>query len=222
VADAAYVLATDYPSEELIENMVYNLDTLIPEDKRHMIDARGFLWGDEVLLEEFASFSNRKLVHDVPKNKRASLILEDDGVAPQDQASGLDSTPESDRTTVAEISSFPTLDLPKNIKNSKFNVILLCDVVFNHSEHSKLIKSCKKVIDCADGVVWVTFTHYRPWLKEKDLAFLELATACGFTVEHVTSLEYEHFIFPEDADDPRVLDPKDLRTVHAYRMRLVK
>jgi nicotinamide N-methyltransferase len=154
-ADASYVLATDYPAEELVQNMNHNMDTLVPKSSRHRIGGQGFLWGDSAFLDSLGE---------------------------------------------------------------PFDVVLLCDVVFNHSEHSKLLHSCRKAIK-PDGVIWVTFTHYRPWLKDRDRQFLSLAASQGFSVQHVQSHLYEDFLFPEDLKDPRISDPDDLRTVHAYCLR---
>lgn len=199
IGNASFVLATDYPSDDLIENMIYNLNLLIPSHKRNRINALGFLWGDDEFIRKVCLKTDDQ---SIDLSKRLGHHIEHSKYA-------------------ATSSKIETKDCVLDLQESnlKFNVILLCDVVFNHSEHQKLIKSCKLALNDA-GVVWVTFTHYRPWLKEKDLAFLKLAESHGFTVEHIESIVYDSFLFPEDALDPRVIDPLDLRTVHAYRLHL--
>jgi nicotinamide N-methyltransferase len=65
---------------------------------------------------------------------------------------------------------------------SGFHVLVLADVVFNHSEHAKLVQSIKDTLR-QDGTAFVWFSPYRPWLLEKDLAFFPLAEANGLVVE---------------------------------------
>lgn len=57
-----------------------------------------------------------------------------------------------------------------------FDVVILADLLFNHSEHRKLMDTVKSTLArTADARALVFFTPYRPWLLEKDLAFFELA-----------------------------------------------
>lgn len=79
--------------------------------------------------------------------------------------------------------------------DTKFNVIILSDTVskvisltnaqvFNHSEHQSLIKSLLLNLEKhADSRVYVFYTHHRPWLKQKDLEFFDLAIKAGFTID---------------------------------------
>jgi len=70
-----------------------------------------------------------------------------------------------------------------------FDVLILADVLFNHSEHGKLISTVQRTLRktrSARALVW--FTPYRPWLLEKDLHFFKLAREAGFEVEK----ELEH------------------------------
>jgi EEF1A N-terminal glycine/lysine methyltransferase len=48
--------------------------------------------------------------------------------------------------------------------------------------------------------VYVFYTHHRPWLKEKDLAFFELATQAGFTTEDIL-VEHVEPMFQDDRGD---------------------
>lgn len=50
------------------------------------------------------------------------------------------------------------------VASGRFDVILLCDLVFNHSQHENMLRSCT---DCLaqndDALVLCAFTHHRPW-----------------------------------------------------------
>ncbi|KAK8860635.1 Protein N-terminal and lysine N-methyltransferase efm7 [Tritrichomonas musculus] len=58
--------------------------------------------------------------------------------------------------------------------NEKFDILILSDVIFNHTVHRQLIKS---VIDLMkeDGFALVLYTHHRTHLVKEDLAFFEIA-----------------------------------------------
>lgn len=99
-----------------------------------------------------------------------------------------------------------------------FDIIILSDVVFNHSEHDKLLWSCKQCLK-EGGLVICVFTHYRPHLAHKDLEFLEKAQIVQendewvFRVEKVDEIKMPDVMFPLDRGDADVR-----RTVHAYFM----
>lgn len=119
--------------------------------------------------------------------------------------------------------------------DGQFDVVIMCDLVFNHSQHSRLLDSCHRLLKDEGGVAWCVFTHYCPWKAEKDLAFLRMAAGQGefagppeddpdhpeygrlgrgaFNVEHVGEHVYDHFIFDNDRGDPLVR-----RTVHIYKL----
>ncbi|SCW00610.1 LAFE_0C07998g1_1 [Lachancea fermentati] len=59
--------------------------------------------------------------------------------------------------------------LPK--KSDKFDLIILSDLVFNHTEHEKLLKTTKELL-AENGKALVVFSPHRPWLLNADLAFL--------------------------------------------------
>lgn len=60
--------------------------------------------------------------------------------------------------------------------DSKFDLLILGDLLFNHSEHNKLLLSVRRTLARrADARALVFFTPYRPWLFEKDMAFFNLA-----------------------------------------------
>jgi nicotinamide N-methyltransferase len=50
--------------------------------------------------------------------------------------------------------------------------------------------------------VYVFYTHHRPWLKEKDLEFFEVAKEAGLVMEEVL-VEYVQPMFKEDRGDEK-------------------
>lgn len=111
----------------------------------------------------------------------------------------------------------------------RFDVIVMCDVVFNHSEHRRLLASCRECL-APQGEIWCVFSHYRPHLAERDLRLLRLADGSageeardssgsepadyGFDVVKWDERELEEHLLPEDRADSGV------HTVCAYRLRL--
>lgn len=81
----------------------------------------------------------------------------------------------------------------------RFDVLILADLLFNHSEHAKLIKTVELTLKKAPGsTAYVFFTPYRPWLLEKDLAFFDLAREAGFNVTKTLEKVMDKVMFEED------------------------
>jgi len=146
--NASSIIITDYPDQELIENLEHNVRTNIKEEElRKRTKCQGYLWG--------SSTSNLTL----------------DGL---------------------------------------FDVIILCDLVFNHSELSKLLQSSIETLS-PSGTIWCVFTHHRPWLVDKDLGLLRMAEEAGLKCEKVAEYVFDSAMFEHDRGDPDVR-----RTVHAH------
>lgn len=80
-----------------------------------------------------------------------------------------------------------------------FDLLILADLLFNHSEHSKLLLSIQRTLKKeATAQAFVFFTPYRPWLLEKDLAFFDLARNGGFVVEEIMNKVMDKVMFEED------------------------
>ncbi len=80
-----------------------------------------------------------------------------------------------------------------------FDILILADVLFNHSEHRKLVSSVEQLMKKSrDSRALVFFTPYRPWLLEKDLAFFDLARERGLTVEQILERTMDNVMFEED------------------------
>jgi nicotinamide N-methyltransferase len=86
-----------------------------------------------------------------------------------------------------------------------FDILILADLLFNHSEHSKLVSTIKQTLSRSGSArALVFFTPYRPWLREKDLAFFDLAREEGFMVEKVLEEKMDKVMFEEDRGDEEV------------------
>lgn len=59
-------------------------------------------------------------------------------------------------------------------ENDLFDVIFLADLLFNRSEHHKLLYSIKKLLK-HDGIAYITFSHHDPKKSHLDLNFFTLA-----------------------------------------------
>jgi nicotinamide N-methyltransferase len=82
---------------------------------------------------------------------------------------------------------------------SDFDVLILADLLFNHSEHGKLIKTVQLSLNKSPASrAYVFFTPYRPWLYEKDLAFFDLAKESGFVVTKTFEKVMDKVMFEED------------------------
>jgi nicotinamide N-methyltransferase len=85
------------------------------------------------------------------------------------------------------------------VNESGFDVLILADLLFNHSEHAKLIKTVQLTLEKSPASkAYVFFTPYRPWLYEKDLAFFDLAREAGFLVTKTLEKVMEKVMFEED------------------------
>lgn len=155
---AKSIIITDYPDQELIENIEHNcrlnkIDNIgndtINNDRNNdnsLVNIRGLVWGDRSL-------------------------------------------------------------------KSKVDVVIMCDLVFNHSEHLKLLESMLMAFKNEKSIAYCTFTHHRPWLKDKDLQFLDLCRDEGLQVDLIEIFKYERVMFETDRGDP-----EERRTVYAYKI----
>jgi nicotinamide N-methyltransferase len=106
-------------------------------------------------------------------------------------------------------------DVTSLISNGQYDLILLADLIFNHTEHYSLLKSCKECLR-PTGSVLVIFTHHVVKWAERDLMFFERAVEpqFGFVVEKL-GVEKWQCMFPEDAGSEEVRS-----TVNMYRLTL--
>ena len=96
-----------------------------------------------------------------------------------------------------------------------FDLLILADILFNHSEHEKLVKTIQVTLRRSpDAVALVFFTPYRPWLLDKDLHFFALAREQGFAVSKILEHTMDRAMFEEDPGDEMLR-----RTVFGYEVR---
>jgi EEF1A N-terminal glycine/lysine methyltransferase len=87
----------------------------------------------------------------------------------------------------------------------RFDVLVLADLLFRHSEHGALVKTIGETLAVAPGsVAYVFFTSYRPWKREKDMAFFAVAREAGFEVEKVLEKKLDKPLFENDPGDLEV------------------
>lgn len=87
----------------------------------------------------------------------------------------------------------------KDGEAARFDLLILADLLFNHSEHGKLVQSVQQTLKrTSTAQALVFFTPYRPWLLEKDLAFFDLAKEGGFVVEKILEKTMDKVMFEED------------------------
>ncbi|CCD26759.1 S-adenosylmethionine-dependent methyltransferase NDAI_0I01900 [Naumovozyma dairenensis CBS 421] len=99
-----------------------------------------------------------------------------------------------------------------NGETLKFDLIILSDLVFNHSEHHKLLSTTKDLL-AKDGKALVVFSPHRPWLLDDDLQFFETAKEHGLTPEFIEMVNWKP-MFEEDAG------PAEVRArVYAYYLK---
>ncbi|KAH7020963.1 uncharacterized protein B0I36DRAFT_27409 [Microdochium trichocladiopsis] len=87
----------------------------------------------------------------------------------------------------------------------KFDVLILADLLFRHSEHGKLVKTVEETMSTKPGsTAYVVFTSYRPWLQERDLGFFDVARERGFVVDKFLEVKMDKVLFEEDPGDEEV------------------
>ncbi|KAI8062492.1 putative methyltransferase-domain-containing protein [Gongronella butleri] len=167
---ASKVVVTDYPDQELLDNIQYNVDHNVLE---HVPKGavKGYIWGTPV--------------------EPLRLLLP------------------PGRTT--------------------YDVIILSDLVFNHSQHHAMLKTCRELLTPKTGRVYVFYTHHRPHLADRDLDFFTVAArpeisgmdpddrdtlGYGFATDHFV-VKKMHVMFEEDPGDENVRS-----TVHGWQMWL--
>lgn len=82
---------------------------------------------------------------------------------------------------------------------SKFDILILADLLFNHSEHRKLVSTVVQMLKrIPEAKALVFFTPYRPWLLPNDLAFFDLVQEAGLDVDKFFEHTMEKVMFEED------------------------
>jgi len=89
----------------------------------------------------------------------------------------------------------------------RFTLLLLADLLFNHSEHKRLLRTVAlSLARTKEARALIFFTPYRPWLFTADLNFIELASGKKIIVNDTrTSAE----LSTENYDMNEGLDTED-------------
>ncbi|KAJ3109836.1 nicotinamide n-methyltransferase [Phlyctochytrium planicorne] len=89
--------------------------------------------------------------------------------------------------------------LPEGKK--KYDLVLLADLIFNHTEHMNLLKTCKETVEPGTGSIIVSFTHHVVKWSDRDDKFFELAAQdpFNFNFEKVEEVKASA-MFPDDVD----------------------
>ncbi|KAH9996385.1 hypothetical protein BJV74DRAFT_827878 [Russula compacta] len=98
--------------------------------------------------------------------------------------------------------------------STTFDLILLSDLIFNHSQHRALLTTCERAI-APGGCVLVFYTHHRPHLAQRDMDFFDMARKSGWECEKVLTERFPP-MFPEDSGEEEVRS-----TVHGWRLTRV-
>jgi EEF1A N-terminal glycine/lysine methyltransferase len=102
-------------------------------------------------------------------------------------------------------------------QSNGFDLLILADILFNHSEHKKLVASLQSTLKkSAESRALVFFTPYRPWLLEKDLKFFEFAKEADFQVHKLFEKVLDKVMFYNDPGDELLR-----RTVFGYEVRWI-
>ncbi|KAI9058036.1 hypothetical protein FKP32DRAFT_1582461 [Trametes sanguinea] len=117
--------------------------------------------------------------------------------------------------------------LPDDVEEKAFDLIILSDLIFNHSQHDAILKSCdlalskrssKNGADTSGNkspsapCLLVFYTHHRPHLADRDMAFFTKAQERGWHCEEILTRKYPP-MFPEDPGEEEVR-----ATVHGWRL----
>jgi EEF1A N-terminal glycine/lysine methyltransferase len=96
-----------------------------------------------------------------------------------------------------------------------FDLLILADILFNHSEHGKLLLTVRECLKKSpESTALVFFTPYRPWLLDKDLAFFDLAREAGLQVEKICEQVMDKVMFEHDRGDETLR-----KTVYGFQLK---
>ncbi|KAA1476426.1 hypothetical protein DENSPDRAFT_843387 [Dentipellis sp. KUC8613] len=112
----------------------------------------------------------------------------------------------------------PLLDVIKTPAhpNARFDLIIMSDLIFNHSQHDALLNTCEQALSTADlrpgPCLLVFYSHHRPRLAERDLDFFRKARERGWHCEEEVVERYPP-MFPDDPGEEEVR-----ATVHGWKL----
>ncbi|KAM5530622.1 hypothetical protein V8D89_004424 [Ganoderma adspersum] len=103
--------------------------------------------------------------------------------------------------------------LPDDQPERGFDLMILSDLIFNHSQHDAMLKTCDLALAKSKrACVLVFYSHHRPHLAHRDMEFFSKAREQGWMCEEILTRKFE----PMFADDPG--DEEVRATVHGWRL----
>ncbi|KAF5378190.1 hypothetical protein D9615_007502 [Tricholomella constricta] len=111
--------------------------------------------------------------------------------------------------------------LPKTHPEPSFDLIILSDLIFNHSQHDALLTTCEAALAPAPSEsqgtssspsVLVFYSHHRPHLAHRDMEFFQQARERGWFCEEILTRKFAP-MFPNDSGEESIRS-----TVHGWRL----
>ena len=109
-------------------------------------------------------------------------------------------------------SGIPETEAETDPEAGKYDVLLLGDLLANHTALPDLARSVAQLMRRPGGTGIVAFGHHRPWLADRDLAIFAHLRQHGVESTQVAQVAAA----PMFAEDPGSLEVR--RTVHVYRI----
>ena len=79
-----------------------------------------------------------------------------------------------------------------------FDIVIMADLIFNRSEHRKLLTTLKMTL-AKSGECWCSFSHHDPHKSDKDLNFFTIAKEeFGFNVDIIEEVQRQSYPFIEN------------------------
>jgi len=105
---------------------------------------------------------------------------------------------------------------PKDVTR-RFDVIIMSDLIFNHSQHDALLDTCDAALEKGFKgsflpCLLVFYTHHRPHLAHRDMEFFEKAKQRGWKGGEVFTKRYPP-MFPDDPGEEEIR-----ATVHGWKL----
>ncbi|KAH8432095.1 putative nicotinamide N-methyltransferase Nnt1 [Aspergillus melleus] len=98
---------------------------------------------------------------------------------------------------------------------TRFDLLIMADVVYSYREHGNLIKTMQMTLKKSrEAVALVIFTPYEPWLLPRTETFFPLAERSGFKVTKIFEKLMDNVLFENDPGDEKLR-----RTVFGYEIR---
>ncbi|KAH9941276.1 putative methyltransferase-domain-containing protein [Epithele typhae] len=103
--------------------------------------------------------------------------------------------------------------LPDGSGERAYDLIILSDLVFNHSQHNAMLSTCVNALaKTRPATVLVFFTHHRPHFAARDMEFFTKAREQDWVCEEILTRKYPP-MFPEDPGEEEVR-----ATVHGWKL----